>query len=84
VQGSALRVEGAEVSAVLRSPGGLIARLFRTAPEAGPVTVEHEGLPAVGWVIDLQGRPVEPFPGTLDLRPWQICTLQLSENPQLA
>ena len=79
-RGSALRVDGAEVSAVLRSPGGLIVRLFRTAPVAGPVTVEREGRPASGWVIDLQGRPVEPFPGRLDLQPWQICTLQLSEN----
>jgi hypothetical protein len=77
-QGAALTVDGAEVSAVLRSPGGLIVRVFRTAPDPGPVSIRHEGAPARGWVIDLQGRPVAPFAGTLELQPWQICTLQLS------
>jgi mannosylglycerate hydrolase len=76
--GAALRVEGAEVSAVLRTPGGLVVRVFRTDSDAGPVVVEHEGAPARGWVIDLQGRPVSPFAGTVDLRPWEICTLQLT------
>ena len=43
------RVDGAEVSAVLRSPGGLIVRVFRTDADPGPVTIEHEGArPAVG------------------------------------
>ena len=76
--GGALRVDGAEVSAVVRSPGGLVVRVFRTDAEAGPVTIEHEGSPARGWVIDLQGRPVAPFEGSVDLRPWEICTLQLA------
>jgi alpha-mannosidase len=82
--GSALRVNGAEVSAVLRSPGGLVVRVFRTDPEPGPVRVEHEGAPARGWVVDLRGRPVAPFEGTVDLTPWQICTLQLTSPPELA
>jgi len=76
-QGSALRVEGAEVSAVMRSAGGLVLRVFRTDAAPGPVSIEHEGEPARGWVIDLQGRPVAPFEGTVDLRQWEICTLQL-------
>ena len=76
--GSALRVEGGEVSAVLRTRGGLVLRVFRTDPGRGPVTIEHEGAPAHGWVIDLQGRPVAPFEGTVELTPWQICTLQLT------
>ena len=76
--GAALRVDGAEVSAVLRSPGGLVVRVFRTGPEAGPVAIEHEGAPAHGWIVDLQGRPVAPFEGALSLRPWEICTLQLA------
>jgi len=75
--GAALRVDGAEVSAVVRSPGGLVLRVFRTDAEPGPVTVTHEGAPARGWIIDLQGRPVAPFDGAIELRPWQICTLQL-------
>ncbi len=77
-EGSALRVDGAEVSAVMRSAGGLVIRVFRSDAEAGAVAIEHEGVPARGWVIDLQGRPVTPFAGTVQLSPWQICTLQLT------
>jgi alpha-mannosidase len=76
--GSALRIDGAEVSAVMRSAGGLVLRVFRSAAGAGPVSIEHEGAPARGWVIDLQGRPIAPFEGSVHLRPWQICTLQLT------
>jgi len=76
--GAALAVDGAEVSAVLRAPGGLVVRVFRTALESGPVTIEHEGAPARGWIIDLKGRPTAPFEGHVDLRPWEICTLQLA------
>jgi mannosylglycerate hydrolase len=56
--GAALRVDGAEVSAVQRVPGGLVVRVFRTAAEPGVVTLEHEGVPARGFVIDLRGQPV--------------------------
>jgi len=73
--GYALRVEGAEVSAVLRAAGGLVVRVVRTDPVPGAVTVEHDGAPATGWLVDLQGRPVEPFEQTITLRPWQIATL---------
>jgi hypothetical protein len=76
--GAALRVEGAEVSAVLRSPGGLVVRVFRTDPGAGPVEIEHEGAPARGWIIDLRGRPVAPFEGHVEMHQWQICTLQVA------
>jgi hypothetical protein len=40
--GSMLAVEGAEVSALLRVPGGLVLRVFRTAADDGPVTIERE------------------------------------------
>ena len=76
--GAALGVDGAEVSAVLRTPGGLLVRVFRSAADRGPVSIEYEGAPAHGWVIDLQGRPVAPFAGLLELRPWEICTVQLT------
>jgi alpha-mannosidase len=76
--GHALRVDGAEVSAVNRTAGGLTVRCFRAAPDSGRVTVEHDGAPARGWVVDLAGRPVAPFEGDVELRPWEICTLQLS------
>jgi hypothetical protein len=78
VAGCALAVEGAEVSAVLRVPGGLVVRVFRTDAEAGPVSLVHDRAPARGWIVDLQGRPVAQFEGEVSLRPWEICTLQLS------
>jgi alpha-mannosidase len=76
--GHALHVDGAEVSAVTRASGGLQVRVFRTDPDAGPVTVEYEGAPARGWVVDLAGRPIAPFEGAVDLEPWDIATLQLA------
>jgi alpha-mannosidase len=76
--GRALAIDGAEVSAVLRVPGGLVVRVFRTAPDPGPVTIEHEGAPARGWIVDLAGRPVAPFEGHVELRPWEIATLHLA------
>ena len=76
--GNMLSVDGAEVSAVLRVPGGLVLRVFRTAADEGPVTIEHDGAPARGFVVDLRGRPVAPFEHELALNPWQIATVQLS------
>jgi mannosylglycerate hydrolase len=76
--GAALRVDGAEVSAVHRVPGGLVVRVFRTGPDPGRVTLEYEGVPARGFVVDLRGRPVSTFEGALELRPFEIATLRLS------
>ena len=47
-------------------------------PTAGTVTIEHEGVPARGWVVDLRGRPVNAFEGEVTLDPWQLATLQLA------
>jgi alpha-mannosidase len=76
--GRALTVEGAVVSAVQRDAGGVTVRLFN--PSAGEVTasVDHDGAPAAGWVVDLLGAPLEAFDGKLDLRPAEIVTLRLS------
>jgi len=79
--GTALRVDGAEVSAIHRVPGGLVVRVFRTAAEPGPVAIEHEGVPARGHVVDLRGRPLAPFEGSVELRPFQIATLRLAGDP---
>jgi alpha-mannosidase len=79
--GTALRVEGAEVSAVHRVPGGLVVRVFRTAADAGSVAIEHEGVPGRGHVVDLRGRPVVAFEGSVELRPFEIATLQLTNQP---
>jgi alpha-mannosidase len=76
--GHALAVDGAEVSAVLRTPGGLVVRVFRTEADAGPVAITHEGTPARGHVVDLRGTPVASFEGEVELQPWQLATLQLS------
>ena len=78
--GAALRVDGAEVSAVQRVPGGLVVRVFRTEAAAGPVTLEHDGVPARGFVVDLRGRPRSPFEGRVELRPFEIATLQLTAD----
>ena len=45
------------------------------------MTIEHEGVPARGFVVDLRGRPVSPFEGGVELRPFEIATLQLSTTP---
>ena len=71
-------MEGAEVSAVHRVPGGLVVRAFRTDPAPGTVTVEYEGAPGRGHVIDLRGRPVARFEGSVAARPWEIVTVQLA------
>ncbi|GIU87091.1 MAG: hypothetical protein KatS3mg009_1606 [Acidimicrobiia bacterium] len=77
-QGARLEVDGAEVSAVVREPGGLSVRVFRTDPDPGEVRVTYAGAPARGWVVDLRGLPVEPFEGGVTLRPWQIATLRIA------
>jgi len=76
-QGAVLRVDGAEVSAVQRVPGGLAVRVFRTAADAGRVAIELDGVPARGFVVDLRGRPVVAFEGELELRPFEIASLRL-------
>jgi alpha-mannosidase len=76
--GCALRVEGAEVSALLRTPGGLVLRVFRTDAGEGPVTVERNGAPARGHIVDLRGNPVSSFEGEVTLHEWQLATLHLS------
>jgi hypothetical protein len=52
-------------------------RVFRTDAVGGDVTIERDGAPVTGWVVDLAGRPVEPFEGSVRARPWQILTLRL-------
>ncbi len=77
-RGTALEIDGAEVSAVARDAGGLVVRLFRTATGTGDATVTQAGLPARGWVIDLRGAPIASFEGSVTLRPWEIVSLRLS------
>jgi alpha-mannosidase len=74
-EGQALQVEGAEVSALRRAPGGLELRVFN--PSAEPTTVRVEG--RRGWLVDLRGRPLEPFEGSFELAPWRIATARLDD-----
>jgi len=73
---SALAVEGAEVSAVLRDDDGhLVVRLFDPTGGGGPVRLD-------GWRgvrVDLRGTELGPFDGELVLGPWEIATLRLDE-----
>lgn len=74
-QGQELSVEGAKVSALRRAPGGLEVRVFN--PSDAESTVRIDG--RQGWVVDLRGRPLEPFEGRLALPPWRIATLRLDD-----
>jgi hypothetical protein len=72
-EGSMLSVRGAEVSAVRRVGGALEVRVFN--PHDEPATVDFDG--RTGWLVDLRGRPLEQFAGTVALSPWQIATAHL-------
>ncbi len=72
-RGAALSVAGAEVSAVRRRAGAIEVRVFNPGDTAA--TVEVPG--RTGWLVDLRGRPVAPFQGSFDLRPWGIATFRL-------
>ena len=69
--GQALCVTGAEISSVRRRGDALEVRVFNPSPDSTHVEVQGRA----GWVLDLRGRAVEPFEGSLELTPWQIATL---------
>ena len=72
--GEALRITGAEVSAVVRVGGALHVRVFNPTADAATVRVDGRQ----GWLVDLRGRPLEPFEGSFTLRPWGIATAALT------
>src|SRR4029453_12120237 len=61
--GAQLHINGARVAAVLREPGGLLARGFNPSPDPSTAAVDQDGAPVTGWTVDLVGRPVERFEG---------------------
>jgi hypothetical protein len=80
-RGSALVVEGAEASAVLRDDAGrLVVRLFRADPTAGVASVQVGGRAGRGDVVDLRGRVVGDFAGSIELRANQIVTLRMHDD----
>jgi mannosylglycerate hydrolase len=72
--GSALRIDGAEVSAVRRVDADLEVRVFN--PTADPVVVTVPG--RSGRLVDLRGRPLGSFDAAFGLGPWAIATARLS------
>jgi hypothetical protein len=74
--GSALRVTGAEVSAVQRAAGRIEVRVFNPTPDTTAVAIEGRA----GWLVDLRGRAVAPFEETFDLGPWRIATAVLIDT----
>ncbi|MCK4177880.1 glycoside hydrolase family 38 N-terminal domain-containing protein [Aciditerrimonas ferrireducens] len=76
-RGQALAVHGAEVSALRRVHGGLELRVFN--PRPAPTEVRLPG--RRGWLVDLRGRPLEPFTEGLPLRAFGIATLWLPDDP---
>ena len=71
--GSALEVQGAEVSSLRRERGVLEVRVFNPSGFPAVVRVGERA----GWLVDLLGSPIEPFDGAFELRPHGIATLRL-------
>ncbi len=72
--GTELEVSGAEVSCIRRSGSAIEVRVFN--PKAQDATVHIPN--ASGWLVDLTGRPLDPFRGAFTLGPWAIATARIS------
>jgi alpha-mannosidase len=75
-EGQALAIDGAPVSSLRRVAGRLEVRVFNPSDDTTTVTIDGRR----GWLVDLRGRPVEPFDGQFDLEPWRIATAVLDEG----
>ncbi len=78
--GHVLTVDGAEVSAVLREPEGLVVRLVNPSAEPVTASVAVGDAPAAGRVVDLRDKAVGTFTGAIELRPFEIVTLRPDET----
>jgi len=72
-EGSALEIEGAQISAVRREAGLLEVRVFNPSERATTVSTAGRS----GYFVDLRGRPLERFDGSFELRPFGIATFRL-------
>jgi hypothetical protein len=80
--GRTLRVDGADVSSVVRDRGDLLVRLFHPGSQLASATVSGpDGEAATGVVEDLAASAVAPFHGTVGLRPGEIVTVRLGRRP---
>jgi alpha-mannosidase len=75
--GQALSVDGVEVSAVVRVPGGIEVRVWNPSDEPATATITD----GEGWVVDLRGRPVRPFENETTVEPWEILTVRMPHLP---
>jgi hypothetical protein len=75
-RGSLLSTSGAEVSALQRVGGSLELRVFNPSDDEVKVRVDGRS----GWLVDVRGRPVQPFDGSFPLRPRGIATARLHEE----
>ncbi len=74
--GSALGIEGAEVSALRREGDVLEVRVFNPTPDTTTVVIAGHA----GWLVDLRGYPVLAFEGSFELRPFGIATARLRQD----
>jgi mannosylglycerate hydrolase len=72
--GQLLAVAGAEVSSLRATPGGLELRVFNPGSSEAMVVVAGRR----GWLVDLRGRPLEPFSESFPLPPGRIATALLA------
>jgi alpha-mannosidase len=72
--GTALDVQGAVVSAVVREGDALVVRVFNPGDAPTEVTIAGRR----GWLVDLRGRPLAPFDGSFALRARGIATAALA------
>ena len=54
-----------------------MVRVFNPAPDPVTAEIDYDGAPATGWIVDLLGRPLEPFEGAVELGAGKIATLRL-------
>lgn len=76
-----LQVEGgAEISSLHRDPNGsLVLRVFNPAAEPVRTLVsDSDGKAVRGWTVDLRGRPLERFDGTLVVEPARFATVMVT------
>jgi len=74
--GSALDIDGAEVSAVRREAGLLEVRVFNPTDRTTTVRVGSRS----GWLVDLRGRTQGRFDGSFELRPFGIATFRSGDH----